>query len=35
MTREQPIPYGIFLALGAALAIYAGPEILAPLQRFL
>lgn len=35
MTREQQIPYGIFLALGAAFAIYAGPEILAPLQRFL
>lgn len=34
MTREQQIPYGVFLALGAALAIYAGPEILAPLQRF-
>jgi len=27
MTREQPIPYGVFLALGAALAIFAGPEI--------
>ncbi len=34
MSREQQIPYGVFLALGAALAIYAGPEILAPLQRF-
>ncbi len=28
MKRDQPIPYGIFLAAGAALAIYAGPEIL-------
>ena len=28
MTREQPIPYGVFLALGAAFAIFAGPEIL-------
>jgi leader peptidase (prepilin peptidase)/N-methyltransferase len=27
MTREQPIPYGVFLALGTALAIFAGPEI--------
>jgi len=25
----------IFLALGAALAIFAGPEILDPFQRFL
>jgi leader peptidase (prepilin peptidase)/N-methyltransferase len=35
MSRDQPIPYGVFLALGAALAVYAGPEILAPLQRFM
>jgi leader peptidase (prepilin peptidase)/N-methyltransferase len=35
MSRDQQIPYGVFLALGAALAIFAGPEILAPLQRFL
>ena len=28
MKRDQPIPYGMFLAAGAALAIYAGPEIL-------
>lgn len=34
MKRDQPIPYGVFLALGAALAIYAGPELLAPFQRF-
>jgi len=27
MTRDQPIPYGVFLALGTALAIFAGPEI--------
>ena len=32
MTRNQQIPYGIFLALGAALAIYAGPELLVPFQ---
>jgi leader peptidase (prepilin peptidase)/N-methyltransferase len=34
MSRDQQIPYGVFLALGAAFAIFAGPEILAPLQRF-
>jgi leader peptidase (prepilin peptidase)/N-methyltransferase len=28
MTRDQPIPYGVFLAAGAALAIFGGPEIL-------
>jgi leader peptidase (prepilin peptidase)/N-methyltransferase len=28
MKRDQPIPYGIFLAAGAAFAIYAGPELL-------
>ena len=35
MDRKTPIPYGVFLALGTAFALYAGPEILAPLQRFL
>jgi leader peptidase (prepilin peptidase) / N-methyltransferase len=25
--RDQPVPYGVFLAAGAALAIFAGPEI--------
>jgi len=30
--RDQPFPYGVFLALGAGLAIYAGPELLAPFQ---
>jgi leader peptidase (prepilin peptidase)/N-methyltransferase len=34
MSRDQPIPYGVFLSLGAALAIYAGPELLIPFQRF-
>lgn len=33
MSRDQPIPYGVFLALGAALAIYAGPELLAPFHN--
>ena len=28
MSRSQQIPYGVFLALGAALAIFAGPELL-------
>ena len=32
MERRQPIPYGVFLAAGAAFAIYAGPALLAPLQ---
>jgi leader peptidase (prepilin peptidase)/N-methyltransferase len=27
MARDQPIPYGVFLALGAALAVFMGPEI--------
>ena len=31
--RDQPVPFGVFLALGTALAIYAGPEILQPLQN--
>jgi len=34
MRRDQPIPYGVFLALGAALAVYAGSELLAPFQRY-
>ncbi|HEY5304048.1 MAG TPA: prepilin peptidase [Acidimicrobiales bacterium] len=34
ISRQQQIPYGVFLALGAALAIYAGPELLAPFSRF-
>ena len=34
MSRDQQIPYGVFLALGTALAIFAGPELLAPFQRF-
>jgi len=27
MTRDQPIPYGVFLALGAVFAVFLGPEI--------
>lgn len=34
LRRDQPVPYGVFLAMGAALAIYAGPELLAPFHRF-
>jgi leader peptidase (prepilin peptidase)/N-methyltransferase len=34
MSRDQPVPYGVFLALGVALAVYAGPELLIPFQRF-
>jgi leader peptidase (prepilin peptidase)/N-methyltransferase len=34
MSRQQQIPYGVFLALGAAVALYAGPELLAPFGRF-
>jgi leader peptidase (prepilin peptidase) / N-methyltransferase len=34
ISRDQPIPFGVFLALGAALAIYAGPELLIPFRRF-
>lgn len=27
MTRSQPIPYGVFLAIGAVIAVLAGPEL--------
>ncbi len=30
MDRANPIPYGIFLALGCAVAVFAGPELLRP-----
>ena len=30
--RDQPVPYGVFLAAGTLLALYAGPELLAPFQ---
>jgi leader peptidase (prepilin peptidase)/N-methyltransferase len=32
MSRQQQIPYGVFLALGTLLAIFAGPELLRPFQ---
>jgi leader peptidase (prepilin peptidase)/N-methyltransferase len=34
MSRSQPIPYGVFLALGVAVAIFAGPELLAPFRMY-
>jgi leader peptidase (prepilin peptidase) / N-methyltransferase len=30
MSRRDRIPYGVFLALGAAVAVFAGPELLRP-----
>jgi leader peptidase (prepilin peptidase)/N-methyltransferase len=30
MDRANPVPYGVFLALGCALAVFAGPELLRP-----
>ena len=33
INRRQPVPYGVFLALGAYLAIYAGAPLLAPFQH--
>jgi leader peptidase (prepilin peptidase)/N-methyltransferase len=33
MKRDQPVPYGVFLAAGTTLAIFAGPEILSHFQN--
>ena len=33
INRSQPIPYGVFLAIGAYVAIFAGPELFAPFQN--
>jgi leader peptidase (prepilin peptidase)/N-methyltransferase len=33
MKHDQPVPYGVFLAAGAALAVFAGPEILSHFQN--
>ena len=33
LAREQPVPYGVFLSAGAALALFAGPEILSHFQN--
>jgi leader peptidase (prepilin peptidase) / N-methyltransferase len=32
MSRQQQIPYGVFLAIGTLVAVLAGPELLQPLQ---
>jgi leader peptidase (prepilin peptidase)/N-methyltransferase len=34
MSRQEQIPYGVFLALGTAVAIFAGPELLRPFHQF-
>ncbi len=34
VSRQQQIPYGVFLAAGAALAIYAGAELLTPFSQY-
>jgi prepilin signal peptidase PulO-like enzyme (type II secretory pathway) len=33
-TKDEPIPYGVYLAIGTAIALFAGPEILVPFQGF-
>ena len=30
MSRRQQVPYGVFLAMGCAVAVFAGPELLRP-----
>jgi leader peptidase (prepilin peptidase)/N-methyltransferase len=34
ISRKQQIPYGVFLAMGTALAIFAGPELLRPFAQY-
>jgi leader peptidase (prepilin peptidase) / N-methyltransferase len=34
MKRNEQIPFGVFLAMGAALAVFAGPEIVSHFHRF-
>jgi leader peptidase (prepilin peptidase) / N-methyltransferase len=34
ISRQQQVPYGVFLAVGAAFAFFAGPEVLRPLAHF-
>jgi leader peptidase (prepilin peptidase) / N-methyltransferase len=34
ISRQQQIPYGVFLALGAAFAIFAGPELLSHFNQY-
>jgi leader peptidase (prepilin peptidase)/N-methyltransferase len=33
MSRDQQIPYGVYLALGTAFAVFVGPEIVTHFQR--
>ncbi len=33
ISRDGQLPYGVFLAMGAAAAIFAGPELLIPFHR--
>lgn len=35
MDMRQRIPYGVFLAIGVAIAVFFGPEIVMPIQRYL
>ena len=35
MSRQQQIPYGVFLAVGCAVAVFAGPELLRPFATLL
>ena len=34
MKRNQPIAYGVFLAIGAGIAVFAGPTLLTPFEGF-
>ena len=34
MKRDEQIPFGVFLAIGAAFAVFAGPEIVTHFHRF-
>jgi len=34
MKRNQPIAYGVFLAIGAGIAVFAGPALLMPFSRY-
>jgi leader peptidase (prepilin peptidase)/N-methyltransferase len=34
LKRNQPVPYGVFLAIGAVTVILAGPALLEPFQSF-
>jgi prepilin signal peptidase PulO-like enzyme (type II secretory pathway) len=33
-TKDEPIPYGVYLSIGTAITLFAGPEILVPFQSF-